>query len=54
MTRLTFKKNIVKIGILICLITALSILIFATRQTHYHYHSIFREFYFIPLILGAF
>jgi signal transduction histidine kinase len=32
----------------------ITLTIFLTEQTHYRYHSIFREFYFIPLILAAF
>jgi len=49
-----FNKNTLKLAIIICLITALSIFIFVTRHTQYHYHSVYREFYFVPLILAAF
>lgn len=49
-----FNKNALKLAIIIILITALSIFIFVTRHTQYHYHSVYREFYFIPLILAAF
>jgi len=49
-----FNKNTLKLWIIILLITVLSIFIFVTRHTQYHYHSVYREFYFIPLILAAF
>jgi signal transduction histidine kinase len=49
-----FNKNILKLGIIILLITALSIFIYITRHTQYHYHSVYREFYFVPLVLAAF
>jgi signal transduction histidine kinase len=48
------NKNGLKLSTIILLITALSVVIFVTRQSHYHFHSIYREFYFIPLILAAF
>jgi signal transduction histidine kinase len=49
-----FNKKTLKITIIICLILILSIVIFVTRHTQYHYYSVYREFYFIPLILAAF
>jgi two-component system sensor histidine kinase HydH len=49
-----FYKTTLKLGTIIFLIAALSIFIFVTRHTQYHYHSVYREFYFIPLILAAF
>ncbi|MBM4295802.1 MAG: hypothetical protein FJ126_12995 [Deltaproteobacteria bacterium] len=48
------NKKTIKLTTIICLIAALSIVIFATRHTQYHYHSVYREFYVIPLILAAF
>src|SRR3989339_314662 len=48
------NKRTLKLTIIICLIAAISIVIFITRYTQYHYHSVFREFYFIPLVLAAF
>jgi signal transduction histidine kinase len=49
-----FNKKALKLATIIFLITAISIVIFVTRHSQYHYHSVYREFYFIPLILGAF
>lgn len=49
-----FNKKTIKLMIIICLIAILSIVIFATRHSQYHYHSVYREFYFIPLILAAY
>jgi signal transduction histidine kinase len=49
-----FNKKTLKITIIICLILILSIVIFVTKHTQYHYYSVYREFYFIPLILAAF
>ena len=43
-----------KIFIIIFLLNIITCTIFLTEQTHYRYHSIFWEFYFIPLILAAF
>jgi signal transduction histidine kinase len=48
------NKNTLKVGIIIVLIIVLSIFIFVTRYTQYRYHSVYREFYFIPLVLAAF
>ncbi len=49
-----FKNNALKLMAILFLIAALSIFIFVTRHTQYHYHSVYREFYFVPLILAAF
>jgi two-component system sensor histidine kinase HydH len=49
-----FNKYALKLATIIFLIAVLSIFIFVTRHTQHHYHSVYREFYFIPLILGAF
>jgi len=49
-----FNKKTLKLTTVILLITTLSIFIFITRYTQYHYHPVYREFYFIPLILAAF
>ena len=48
------NKNTFKLWIIIVLITVISTFIFVTRYTQYHYHSVYREFYFIPLALAAF
>ena len=48
------NKSTLKASIVLCLLVIITITIFLTEQTHYRYHSIFREFYFIPLILAAF
>jgi len=48
------NRNTLKVTTIIFLIAALSILIFVTIYAQYHYHSVYREFYFIPLILAAF
>jgi signal transduction histidine kinase len=49
-----FNNTTLKLATIVCLIVTLSIVIFVTRHTQYHYHSVYREFYFIPLILAAF
>jgi two-component system, NtrC family, sensor histidine kinase HydH len=49
-----FSKNTLKLTLIIGLIVTLSIVIFVTRHTQYHYYSVYREFYFIPLILATF
>jgi signal transduction histidine kinase len=48
------NKSTLKASIVLCLLVIITLTIFLTEQTHYRYHSIFREFYFIPLILAAF
>jgi len=48
------NKSTLKASIVLCLLVIITITIFLTEQTHYRYHSIFREFYFIPLVLAAF
>ena len=48
------NKSTLKASIVLCLLVMITLTIFLTEQTHYRYHSIFREFYFIPLILAAF
>lgn len=48
------NKNVVKILIIIILIVGLSLIIFLTRTSQYQYHSVYREFYLVPLILAAF
>jgi len=54
MDRFMFNKKTLKITTIICLILTLSIVIFVTRHGQYYYQSVYREFYFIPLILAAF
>jgi two-component system sensor histidine kinase HydH len=49
-----FNRNALKLGIIILLMTGLSIFIFVTKHTQYHHYSVYREFYFIPLFLAAF
>jgi two-component system, NtrC family, sensor histidine kinase HydH len=49
-----FNKKTLKLTTIISLIATLSIIIFITRHTQYQYHSVYREFYFIPLVLAAF
>jgi len=49
-----FNKKTFKVTTIICLIVTLSIVIFVTRHGQYYYQSVYREFYFIPLILAAF
>jgi len=48
------NKSTIKIAIVLFLLTTITLTIILTEQTHYRYHSIYREFYFIPLILAAF
>lgn len=47
-------KNTLKVIIITASIALLSIVIVLTRHTQYHYHSVYREFYLIPLVLAAF
>ena len=49
-----FNKKTLKLATINCLIVTLSIVIFVTRHGQYYYQSVYREFYFIPLILAAF
>jgi two-component system sensor histidine kinase HydH len=49
-----FNKKTLKATTIICLILTLSIVIFVTRHGQYYYQSVYREFYFIPLVLAAF
>jgi two-component system sensor histidine kinase HydH len=48
------NKLTIKTAIVLSLLITITLVIFLTKNNLYHYHSIFREFYFIPLILAAF
>jgi len=48
------NKSTIKIAIVLFLLTTITLTIILTEQNHYRYHSIYREFYFIPLVLAAF
>jgi two-component system sensor histidine kinase HydH len=48
------NKKTLKLSIVLSLLTIITLVIFLTKHSQYHYHSVFREFYFIPLILAAF
>lgn len=43
-----------KILLVILLVTITTFLHFSTNQSQYYYHIVFREFYFLPILLAAF
>lgn len=47
-------KPTFKICIVLSLLIIITLVIVLTKDTQYRYHSVFREFYFIPLILATF
>jgi two-component system, NtrC family, sensor histidine kinase HydH len=48
------NKLTLKISIVLSLLIIITSVIFLTKDSQYRYHSVFREFYFIPLILATF
>jgi len=48
------NKLTLKISIVLSLLIIITLVIFLTKDSQYRYHSVFREFYFIPLILATF
>lgn len=48
------SHDYLKFFLIILLVTITTILHFSTKQTHFYYHIVLRELYFLPILLGAF